>query len=424
MKIIVHNGNPEGEVHAPPSKSAMQRACALALLAKGKSVIRNAGTSNDDKAALGVIRNLGAEVNFVRGNTVEITSNGIKNAGEEIYCGESGLGIRMFAPIAALSNKEIRITGSGSLRSRPMDFFDKIFPELSVKVQTNNGKLPITIKGPLQPKNITIDGSLSSQFLTGLLMAYAASGNAKCSIKVNELKSKPYIDLTLEMLKMAGVDVENENYQYFRFKGNSGEIQPFQYAVEGDWSGAAFFLVAGAVKGNVTVRGLKVCSFQADKAILQSLKAAGAVMVVKEDFISVSASALHAFETDATDCPDLFPPLAALAAYSKGISKIKGVSRLAHKESHRGLTIQQELGKLGVEVKLEGDEMIIKGEKSFHSSIVTSHNDHRIAMMAAVLALGCKESLTIENAEAVNKSYPAFFEHLTRLGIRTDINQK
>lgn len=417
MKVKVLPGELTGSIEAAPSKSAMQRACALALLAHGTSRITNAGYSNDDKAAIGVISALGAKVNELPNNEIEITSNGVENAGNEIYCGESGLGIRMFTPIAAISDKEIRITGSGSLTTRPMSFFDEIFPQLGIAIQTNEGKLPIKIKGPLQPSDITIDGSLSSQFLTGLLFAFAATNKQEAVITVNGLKSRPYIDLSLEMLKMAGVTLVNKDYREFHFQKNSGSISPFHYKVEGDWSGAAFLLVSGAINGKVTVSGLNIQSAQADKAIIEALKSAGAKMQLFQNEIKVETSALQAFEFDATDCPDLFPPLAALAAYSKGITKIKGVLRLTHKESHRGLTIQQELGKLGVKVALEGDMMIIEGSNSILGGKVDSHNDHRIAMMAAITALKAKSAVTVLNASAINKSYPAFYEHLQLLGI-------
>ncbi|MBL7729755.1 MAG: 3-phosphoshikimate 1-carboxyvinyltransferase, partial [Chitinophagaceae bacterium] len=175
MKVTIYPSTLKGSIQAPSSKSSMQRACAAALLRKGETIIHNPGHSNDDKAALGIIQSLGAAVSLQE-ESVVVTSNGIVPAEGEINCGESGLSIRMFTPLAALSDKEITITGTGSLASRPMDFFDEILPQLDVAVRSNNGKLPLTIQGPLVPASITIDGSLSSQFLTGLLLAYAAIG--------------------------------------------------------------------------------------------------------------------------------------------------------------------------------------------------------------------------------------------------------
>ena len=200
----------------------MQRACAAALLTKGTSIIRNPGYSNDDKAALEIIKKLGAEIKTEDGKLI-IESNGfpftINQSPLTVNCGESGLGIRMFTPIIALSDKEITITGEGSLLKRPMNFFDEFFPKLDVSIQSNNGKLPLKIKGPLQPKNIEVDGSLSSQFITGLLMAYGAANANDVSIKVKNLKSKPYIDLTLDVMKKFGLNVpENKNYEEFYFQ--------------------------------------------------------------------------------------------------------------------------------------------------------------------------------------------------------------
>src|SRR4030095_12711397 len=174
MKVTIHPSQLKGIIQAPASKSSMQRACAAALLSKGTTIIHNPGHSNDDKAAMDIIQRLGAEIQVQRSELI-VKSNGINPIASEINCGESGLSIRMFTPLVALSDKQITINGSGSLLTRPMDFFDEILPQLGVKINSNNGKLPMTIQGPLQPRNIEVDGSLSSQFLTGLLMAYDAS---------------------------------------------------------------------------------------------------------------------------------------------------------------------------------------------------------------------------------------------------------
>jgi 3-phosphoshikimate 1-carboxyvinyltransferase len=217
----------KGKVQAPASKSSMQRACAAALLSKGISVIKNPGFSNDDKAALQVIQDLGAVIEKQADGSFKIFSNGVQPVTGKVNCGESGLGIRMFAPIIALSENEITINGEGSLLKRPMDFFDEILPFLGVTISSTNGKLPIQIKGPLNPATITIDGSLSSQFLTGLLMAYAGAKAAGVTIIVENLKSKPYIDLTLAVMKAFDLKLpENNNYHEFYFS----EKQPSSYS--------------------------------------------------------------------------------------------------------------------------------------------------------------------------------------------------
>lgn len=406
----------KGTIQAPASKSSMQRACAAALLNRAETTILNPGYSNDDRAALGVIQALGAEIKEEAG-TLKITGSGVQPGKAAVNCGESGLGIRMFAPIIALSEKPIVVNGEGSLLSRPMDFFDEIFPQLGIRVISNKGKLPLEIQGPLQPRTITIDGSLSSQFLTGLLFAYAAAGAKDVSIHVIDLKSRPYIDLTLQVLGHFGWKVENRNYSAFYFPG--GEIHtPVNrtYTVEGDWSGGAFLLAAGAIAGPITVKGLDTVSTQADKAILQALKDSGAALTIRDGAMDIGPAALKAFQFDATDCPDLFPPLVALAAYCEGTTLIDGVSRLAHKESNRGLTLQEEFGKMGVTIRLEGDRMSVEGGKGLSGAVVHSRHDHRIAMACAVAGLRAEGATTIEEAQAINKSYPDFYDHLRLLG--------
>jgi len=413
----------------------MQRALAASLLKKGETIIHNPGHSNDDKATMKVIEGLGAVIKIEKDKLI-IESNGVNPVTAEVNCGESGLGIRMLTPIIALSKKEITINGGGSLLDRPMDLFDKIFPQLDVKVKSNNGKLPLTIQGPLKPANIEIDGSLSSQFLTGLLMAYGASlnpsegrafgdsDNSNVSIKVRNLKSKPYIDLTLDVIKQFGLRVpENKNYEEFIFHNDSSQIPPSggggAYTIEGDWSGGAFLLVAGAIAGPITVRGLDITSTQADKAIVDALMKANAGIAIEAKGIKIHPAEMNAFDFDATDCPDLFPPLVSLAAYCKGETTIKGVSRLIHKESNRSLTLQEEFGKMGIKIELKEDVMIIHGGKGVKGAKVHSHHDHRIAMACAVAALKAEGETIIEEAGAVKKSYPDFFNDLNKLGAKT-----
>lgn len=396
----------------------MQRACAAALLNQGVTTIKNPGHSNDDKAALDIIRKLGAKTEEINGEW-QVTSQGVAPLGNEINCGESGLSIRMFTPLVALSEKEITINGSGSLVTRPMDFFDEILPQLNVKVKSNGGKLPLVIQGPLQPKNIEIDGSLSSQFLTGLLMAYSAAGASDVSIKVKDLKSSPYIDLTLEVMKQFGMNVpENNNYETFTFHAptHHSPLTTHHYTVEGDWSGGAFLLVAGAIAGPILVKGLDLASTQADKAIVDALMLANAGIAMEAKGIRLHPADMNGFAFDATDCPDLFPPLVALAAYCKGSTTIKGVSRLTHKESNRALTLQQEFGKMGVTIELNDDTMTVKGGDAVRGAAVHSHHDHRIAMACAVAALRATGDTVIEEAQAVKKSYPGFYDDLKKLG--------
>ena len=433
MKVSITPSKILGNIHAPTSKSSMQRACAASLLNDGETIIHNPGKSNDDLAAIGIIKNLGAKITEDNDGSLRIKVNKLPEFQESSFvgdalesaslnCGESGLGIRMFTPLAALSSKEITINGNGSLLTRPMNFFDEIFPQLGIVIHSNLGKLPIKIKGPLQPKDITIDGSLSSQFLTGLLMAYGKAATAPVTITVKDLKSKPYIDLTLQVMKQFGYDVVNNNYESFLINPvNLSTVQTVNYTVEGDWSGAAFLLVAGAISGNIVVTGLDVFSTQADKAILKALMDCGCILSIEEKQLAIALPAagvdgLKPFHFDATDCPDLFPPLVALAAYCNGTTTLEGVNRLTHKESNRGLTLQEEFGKMGVPIILQDDLMLVAGGGVVNGAVVHSHHDHRIAMACAVAGLAASGITTIEEADAINKSYPAFFQDLKKLG--------
>jgi len=419
MQVTVSPSKIQGTITAPASKSAMQRACAASLLKGGKTVLHNPGVSDDDEAALDIISQLGAIVEKEK-ETVIISSQGVQPISQEINCGESGLSARMFTSVAALSQTPITVTGRGSLVKRPFSFFTDVLPQLGVGCASNNGLLPLHIKGPLQPRDIAIDGSLSSQFLTGLLFAFSAAKAADVTITVHNLNSEPYIALTLQVMKKFGMRVPvNQDYQSFYFPKESSPVSAaqtsFTYPVEGDWSGGAFLLVAGAIAGDIVVKGLDVFSTQADKAVLQALMKSGAILSIEESKIEVRKSRLKAFQFDATDCPDLFPPLVALAAYCEGTTVIEGVHRLTHKESNRALTLQEEFAKMGVEISFQDDLMLVRGGNGVNGAAVHCRHDHRIAMACGVAALGASSDVSIEDAEAVNKSYPQFWEHIEKL---------
>ena len=425
MQVKIFPSVISGELSAPASKSSMQRACAAALLHTGITEIKNPGTSNDDKTALNIIAQLGAVITL-KEEILCIKSYGFPkgfNATDKIiHCGESGLSVRMFTPIAALCEQKIILKGEGSLAARPMDFFDKILPKFGVQIKSDKGKLPLEIEGSLEPMDITVDGSLSSQFLTGLLFAFGASVKNTVTLTVNNLKSKPYIDLTLDVMKHFGYNIINQNFQQFIISKKNQDVDTvIHYTVEGDWSSASFLLVAGAITGTVKVSGLDENSSQADKAIIDVLRDCGAEVSISTDFVQVSKVSLKPFTFDATDCPDLFPPLVALAAYCKGDSVIKGIHRLAAKESNRAETLQEVFGLMGIDILLQNDEMIIKGGYPLREAEISSHNDHRIAMAGAVAAIGATGCITITHAEAINKSYPGFFEDVKKIGTGLEI---
>ncbi|MZP65429.1 MAG: 3-phosphoshikimate 1-carboxyvinyltransferase [Bacteroidales bacterium] len=411
MERSVKPSHVSGEIKAPPSKSMTQRAIAAALLADGDSLIVNPSYCDDALAAMSIAVSLGSRVEPGPGSVSISGSRELKET--KLNCGESGLAIRLFSPIASLFNAEITLSGAGSLRKRPMHMIEEALRQFGVECSTTGGMLPLTIRGPLRGGKCEIDGSISSQLLTGLLMSLpVAEKNSEVSVR--NLKSKPYIDMTLEVLRDFGIEARNENYELFIIPGGQRYI-PRTYEVEGDWSGGAFLLVAGAINGDLKISGLRSESQQSDMAILNALQSAGALMLISGDTIEIKKSELKAFEFDATESPDLFPPLVALASYCKGVSRIKGSSRLIHKESNRAKALGEEFEKLGIKVSVSADVMSVEGGK-VRGAHVSSHEDHRIAMASAVAALGAEGRVYIKDAHCVGKSYPLFFEDLRRAG--------
>ena len=413
MKKSIKPSAIKGTVKAPASKSMMQRAIAAALLVQGPTKILDPTYSNDANAALAVIRGLGAAVD-IKEDELAITG-GMKPTGEILDCGEAGLSIRMFAPIAALWPSQLTLTGQGSLLNRPVAMIEQPLKQLGVRVTTTNGCPPLTVKGPLKRGEADVDGSVSSQLLTGLLMSLpAAAGDSHLMVK--DLKSTPYIDMTLALLEAFGIRIQHSNYKSFFIKGNQTYgTAGGEYRVEGDWSGASFLLAAGAVGGSVTVTGLDTASPQADRRIIDGLKAAGAAVKLSRDRVEVSKSELKAFQFDATHCPDLFPPLVALACNCNGTTVIKGVDRLKYKESNRALVLEKEFSALGAEIGIDDNYMEINGKK-LNGGAIDSHNDHRIAMAGAVAAINAEKEITIRDYQCVSKSYPDFFEDFQTIG--------
>jgi 3-phosphoshikimate 1-carboxyvinyltransferase len=231
---------------------------------------------------------------------------------------------------------------------------------------------------------------------------------------VHNLKSKPYIDMTIEVLKNFGIEIQNQGYEIFRIKGDQ-KYSTADFIIEGDWSGSAFLLVAGAINGDILVKGLNKNSLQSDKSILDALKSAGATPVFSDEGLKIKRSNLKAFNFDATHSPDLFPPLVTLAAYCDGVSNIKGVSRLTFKESNRAETLKQEFGKLNVKVEINDDIMSVTGSRP-QGARVESHEDHRIAMAMAVAALQADGRIFLKDSQCIAKSYPDFYKDMRSLG--------
>ncbi|AQQ70766.1 3-phosphoshikimate 1-carboxyvinyltransferase [Limihaloglobus sulfuriphilus] len=415
--ICLKTAKAKGRVMVEPSKSMMQRAVAAALLCDGRSCLRNISLCDDCVAGMDVASSLGAEVSTPANNSVLITG-GLKAPSRELCCGEAGLCIRMYTPIAALLDTEVTLTGSGGLTKRPMSMAESPLRALGARVSTNNGLLPITVKGPLKGGEVTLDASMSSQLLSGLLIACARARHDSV-INVSSLASKPYIDMTLQVMDAFGIEYGREGYTRFIVPGGQ-KYQSRDYTVEGDWSGAAFVLAAGALGGPVTAAGLRTDTKQADIAVLQAIEAAGANIDIDADAGEITASRgrLKGFSFDATECPDLFPPLTALAAHCDGVSEITGVSRLRHKESDRAAVLQEQFGRLGVEISLKNNTMYIIGGTGTGGRI-NACGDHRIAMAAAAYACGLEgEMVEIEDPECAAKSWPGFFEQFGKIGIR------
>ena len=413
MDKYVSSGRLKGIVAPPCSKSYAQRALAVALLANGKSVLRNMDFCNDTLSALNCIKMLGAEAERTDEHTI-VVEGGLKPRGNLLSVGESGLSARLFTPIAALCSEPIVISGEGTLLYRPMDMMIQPLRALGVDVRDGGGRLPIEVCGPMKGGQIDVDGSVSSQFITGLLLSLPLA-EQDTVINVNAAVSKPYLDMTIDTAERFGVAIEHNDYEQFYIAGGQS-YEAVEYDVEGDWSAAAMLLVAGAVAGEVAVKNISTLSKQADVAICDALVRAGAELTSESDMVSAAHRELHGFEFDATNCPDLFPALATLAAAAEGESRIKGTHRLEHKESNRAEAIRTEFGKLGIEVDLsEEDIMIIRGGAIRGGVEVDSHGDHRMAMTLAVAGLLSDGGVTIHGAESVAKSYPDFFETLQML---------
>lgn len=400
-----------GRLVAPASKSMMQRAVAVAALAHGTTRILRPTFCDDGLAALRVAEALGAEVG--RSESSVTLRGRVREPFGDLDCGESGLCIRMFSPIAALWDRPMRLCASGSLAGRPVDMLEAPLRQLGVAVDSEGGLPPVRLHGPLRGGAVEVDGAVSSQFLTGLLLALPLTPQDSL-VRVPRLTSRPYVRMTLQLARAFGVAIEAEDdLATFDIRGGQ-RYEARDYTVEGDWSSAAFPLVTGALAGRVTVQGLRLGSEQADRAVLEALALAGAEVAVTADEVCCSRRDLRAFDFDATQCPDLFPPLVALAAGCAGITELRGAGRLAHKESDRAAVLRVEFGKLGVRIEVEGDLMRIHGG-SVMGGEVEARGDHRIAMAAATAALISRDGVAIHGEACVAKSYPDFFKRLEEL---------
>ncbi len=383
----------KGTVIAPPSKSAAHRALICSFLAGGGTVspIIN---SKDMEATVGVI-------------------DALKRGESTLDCIESGSTLRFMIPVAAAFGKEVTFIGQGRLPQRPIGEYLELLPKHNVNVKSDGG-LPLTISGQLKNGSYEISGDVSSQYVTGLLLALADLEGDSAVILTTPLQSKPYVDMTVKVMKDYGVEIKETDFGYLIHGGQ--EFKRLDYTVEGDWSQAAFFLVAGALGGDVTVLGLDMNTTQGDKGILDVLKSFGAEIEIKENSVRCVKSRLKGCVVDATDIPDLVPIVAALGAFSGGKTIIKGAQRLRYKESDRIKSVVDNLKLIGTDVTETEDGMIINGSARLHSARLKGYNDHRIVMAFSVAALFLDGETVIDDAESINKSYPAFFKDYNKIG--------
>lgn len=411
MNVQINPCKIQGKIAAPASKSMLIRAIAATALSKGKSTIKNFTLCNDVQTAVNIAKLFGAEVE-TGNNQIHITGKNI-NKVSSFNCNESALCMHIFTPLAALFSDRFTILGEKTLLKRNIHSLQRML-NLSGLITNITEYLPFTVCKKLQSVNIEIDGSVGSQALSGLLMALPLC-DKNSVVNVKNLKSKPYVDLTVNMLKLFRIKIQNENYSRFFIPGNQ-KYQATTVNIEGDWSGASCLFAAAAVNGEITVDNLNPQSLQADAAMLDVLQLCGASISTANGTVTVKKNQLKAFNFDATDCPDLFPAIAALAANCNGTSIIKGIMRLKNKESNRAETLQHEYAALNIKIELQNDEMHITGNK-ICSATVNSHNDHRIAMSLAAAAVNADGCIIVENAECVEKSYPCFWKDLISVSV-------
>ncbi|TWH81519.1 3-phosphoshikimate 1-carboxyvinyltransferase [Sedimentibacter saalensis] len=395
-----------GKIYAPPSKSMSHRALICAGLSSGESIVENVILSEDIKATMDSMKQLGAEIEVSGdGPYSTLCINGSKGNVSEAFinCRESGSTLRFLIPVGLMLADRCTFTGSGNLSKRPLDVFFEIFKRDSIDYETNDGQLPLWAKGNLKGGTYEMTGGVSSQFISGLLFALPLL-RKDSTIKIKDnLESRGYVDLTINMLEKFGISVENQDYRELKINKEC-KYKNANYKVEGDYSQAAFFIVAREIGNDVDCLGLNVDSLQGDKEIV--------------DIVRKYDSGMEQVTIDASQIPDLVPILTVLASLKDGVTTyITNAERLRIKESDRLKAISTELGKLGAIIEERKDGLIIKGKDVLDGgAVVDSWNDHRIAMSLAVAATRCREDIILTDCMAVNKSYPNFWEDYKMLG--------
>lgn len=401
-----------GVIDAPPSKSAAHRALLIAYLS-GEAKVFPVAMSDDITATLGCLKALGAECSAEKSakseNFVVTVKRGTLPERAVLNAKESGSTMRFFLPLAAALGVACEFRGEGLLPSRPYRAFAETLARHGAEFSTKEG-LPLVVSGKLEGGEFTLPGNISSQYVTGLLFSLPLLKGDSKIVLTDPLESKGYVDLTIQMLSEAGVTVEETDYGYF-VRGNQ-TFRATEITVEGDYSNAAFFLAAGALSGNVTVRGLNPASVQSDREILNILARMGSRMILFENRVQVKKSELRCVDVDVSGIPDLAPILSVLMAAAKGKGRLRNAARLRLKECDRFRAIIENLNRAGVKAEADGDDIIIEGGTLLGGAL-SGYRDHRMVMSAAIM--GTVVPVTVTTDTAVAKSFPDFYRRYREL---------
>ncbi len=418
MDIVITPSPLNGKTEAIGSKSDIHRLLICAAIATEKTEIEGIFFSNDVFATLSCINALGAKT-VINGSCCTVYP--IESVPEcpVIDCGESGSTLRFLLPVTCAISKKAEFLGRGRLPKRPIgELIDAI---RSSGVEFNEEKIPLKTNGKLCAGKYFIPGNISSQYISGLLMALCAVDGESEIILTSKTESAGYINMTLSTLSLFGADIKAENGHY-TVKGKGKLISPKKIRVDGDWSNAAFFLAAGAIGNEIEIDGLNINSCQGDKEITEILRRFGADVKTENGNVKVSKRKLHGCEIDLSDIPDMLPALAIVASFAEGDTKFTGAARLRLKESDRLATVHKMISDLGGKATESEDGITIHGTgDGLTGGTVDGANDHRIVMAAAIAAAYCKEKVTIKGWQAVNKSYPSFFDDMKKLGGKADV---
>lgn len=420
MDVIFKPFTPCGTVKAPPSKSDVHRAIICAALSKGVCTISPVALSEDIKATIRCVESLGASSKIDGGVLTIDGSRMFENKTARLDCGESGSTLRFMIPVAAAGGVTATFNGSGRLPERPIGIYTEALPKAGVNFDRDSG-LPLTVSGKLKGGVFRVPGNVSSQFISGLLFALPLLKHDSDIILTSPVQSVGYINMTIRTMAHFGIEVDATDTGW-HIRGCQHYI-PSDYKTDGDWSQAAFYMVAGAIGGKVTVDGVNTDSAQGDRKIAELLRDFGAEIIQDASKITVRKSELSAVDIDAKNIPDLVPVLAVCAAFAKGTTRIYNAERLRIKESDRLKTTAELLSELGAKVTGLEDGLEIEGAAKLNGGKANGHNDHRIVMSAAVCAACCDGEIICSDALSVNKSYPDFYEDYAKAGGKAEFKE-